>query len=69
MSDEIRCEGYIKKGSFMTFGPRQWEQCKNDAVVKVTSIQDGEETTVPVCIDCWKLGISHKIEITKVVPI
>jgi hypothetical protein len=30
-----RCEGYKKPGSFMTLGPRYWQQCENPATMLV----------------------------------
>jgi hypothetical protein len=69
-----RCEGYRKYGSFMTLGPREWEQCKNPAVMLVRVDQrfvDQREVVVNknvrCCAECYQEflkrapGIPHKI--------
>lgn len=63
-----RCEGYRKKGGFMTLGPVEWIQCEKEAVVLLTVVQE-ETQTFPACDECWKESIETGIEITKVEPI
>jgi hypothetical protein len=54
----------------MTLGPVQWEQCVNDAIVKIKVKQDDEILTLPSCNVCWKEAIDNKyIEIIEVLPL
>ncbi len=59
----MKCEGWTLPGSFMTFGPRTWCQCKNEAVVMLEVKQEKVEKQ-PACIDCWKKAIKIKKGIT-----
>ena len=65
----MRCEGYRRNGGMMTFGPVKWEQCKNDATVIITVVQDGEKQTLPGCGECWQEAIDNKITILSVEPL
>ncbi len=74
----MRCEGYYKYGSFMTFGPRRWEQCENEAIVMIRFIDqqnnnnyegEGQERTLPACAKCWQQCITDHMEILEVTPI
>ncbi len=62
----MRCEGYRKYGSFMTFGPRQWEQCKDEGIVMIKFERDGEEQTLPACAKCWQDCIDTGLKIIEV---
>ena len=71
-----RCEGMIKKGSFMTFGPRGWKQCESNAtvMVKFKSTQEGNKKNkieaLPACNSCWQKCLeSNDIKIIDVKPI
>jgi hypothetical protein len=66
-----RCEGYIRKGGVFTFGPIEWIQCNNDAVVEIKFKQKDEPVnTLPACHGCWQKCIDSKnIEIISVNPI
>jgi len=65
----MRCEGWIRPGSFMTLGPRKWEQCENTGIVLLTVVQEGKEETLPACSKCWQDVIDSGIEIVKAEPI
>ena len=66
----MKCEGFRKRGSFMTLGPVRWEQCEEEATVSIKVKQDGEISTFPACVTCWKEAINTKeIEIIEVVPL
>ena len=65
----MRCEGYRKKGSFMTLGPREWKQCEKEATVQIKFEEDGEVKSLPACNDCWKDCIDFKIKIIEVFPL
>ena len=67
-NEEMRCEGWTLPGSFMTFDPRTWKQCENDAIVMLTVKQEEVEKQ-PACNDCWKKGIEKDIEILQVDPL
>ena len=69
MNKKIQCEGYVKRGNFMTFGPVRWIQCKNDAIVTVTVVQEGKTETFPACKECWARCKSFGIELIEVMPI
>jgi len=64
----IRCEGYRKYGSFMTLGPREWKQCKNEAVV-VLKVRQEEISEFPACMECWREAVERKMEILEVMPL
>ena len=64
----IQCEGWRRKGGAFTFGPVNWSQCENDAIVNITVTQDGKTETMPGCKTCWNEAIDNKIEISEVVP-
>lgn len=68
--DEIttRCEGWTRRGGAFSFGPVQWEQCENDAVITMTVIQEGETSEMPACIECWSTALKTDMEILAVVP-
>jgi len=64
----LRCEGYTKKSLALPKTHKivkegKWVQCENDAVMKITVIQDGESKTFPVCKDCYELTMEHNIPI------
>lgn len=65
----MRCEGYTRRGSIMSFGPPTWTQCTNDATVMLTVNQDDRTQTLPSCQECWQKVIENKIEILKAMPI
>ena len=67
----MRCEGYIKPGSFMTLGPRYWRQCEAEAIVTIEFEQGDEGTaTLPGCAECWqRCKESKDIKILSVAPI
>ena len=70
-TSRMRCEGYVKPGSFMTLGPRKWKQCLNDAIVTIEFEQDDEGmATLPGCAMCWqRCKDSENIKILSVAPI
>lgn len=54
-----RCECYKKPGSFLTFGPREWIQCENDAVMVVAFNEEDLNSTVvsrvvKACQSCYE---------------
>lgn len=66
----MRCQGYVRDGGVFTFGPVEWKICKKKGIVMIKTIQEGRETTLPACMDCWQRCIdSEKIEIIEVFPI
>jgi hypothetical protein len=65
----MRCQGYRKYGSFMTFGPRSWEQCENEAIAMLEVKQEGAVESLPGCAICWQDAIDTHIEILNVHPI
>jgi hypothetical protein len=65
----MQCEGYRRTGGAFTIGPVKWEQCPNDAVVKLTVLQDpndedSETAVFPACLKCWKEALENEIPIT-----
>lgn len=53
MGKRQQCEGYRMYGSFMTFGPRKWERCKNNAEFFITTkLESGGASTLPGCAQC-----------------
>jgi len=64
----MRCEGWRRYGGVFTFGPVQWKQCENDAVVTLTVHQEGQTKSFPVCMKCWREAISAGIKIESAVP-
>ena len=64
----MRCEGWTLPGSFMTFGPRTWRQCDNEAIVMLEVEQEKTEKQ-PACAACWKKGIKKGIKILSVEPL
>lgn len=69
IEDKNRCQGYVLPGSFMTFGPRTWQQCENQGIVMLTVIQNKKKETMPACAECWQRCIDNKIKIVSAVPI
>ena len=67
-SKPIQCEGWRRYGGVFTFGPVRWEQCKNDAVVMLTVIQEKRQT-LPACMTCWEECANNGMRILKAVPI
>jgi hypothetical protein len=65
----MRCEGWRRNGGVFTFGPVKWSQCKNDATVMIDLEQDGEQQTLPGCLECWQEAIDKGIKILSVRPI
>lgn len=65
----MQCEGWIRTGGAFTLGPVKWEQCKSDAVVELTVIQDEKQETFPACQICWKEGIEKSIVIKEITPL
>ncbi len=68
----MRCEGWRKPGSFMTFGPRHWEQCSNEAIVMIKFERKGENQILPACAQCWQDCIDNRdpsMRILEVTPI
>ena len=66
----MRCEGFRRYGGIMTLGPVTWEQCEEEAIVSIKVKQDGEISTFPACMICWKEAIKTKeIEVIEVIPI
>ena len=57
-----RCEGWRRYGGVFTFGPVQWVQCENNAIVILTVSQD-KVTRQPSCLDCWEEAIEREIPI------
>ena len=65
-----RCEGYRRIGGAFTLGPPKWEQCKADATVKLTLVQDSQQQVMPACHTCWNEAIQgDKIRVLEVKPI
>ena len=71
MNKIIRCEGYRRKGGFLTFGPVVWIQCENEAVVKLKIKQEGKVSIMPSCMKCWEEAkdTKWKIKIIRCEPI
>jgi len=66
----MRCEGWRRYGGAFTLGPVRWEQCKDEATIKLTTTEDGKEIVRPACQVCWKEACSSKaIHILKAEPI
>ena len=71
MTDEMstQCEGWKRRGGVFTFGPVQWTQCPNDAIVRLTVKQKEGNSIQPACLDCWNEGKEFGIEILYAEPI
>lgn len=65
---KTRCEGWRRYGGAFSLGPVKWEQCKEDAIVMLTVVQDGKTEKLPACKTCWKECIEKNIRIEKVEP-
>ena len=67
----MRCEGFHKIGGTWSVGGLPvWQQCKNDAIVMLTVVQNGKDESLPACNECWKESIENKfIEIINVEPL
>jgi hypothetical protein len=63
-----RCEGWRRHGGAFTFGPVKWEQCESEGVVMIRFIEDGEERTLPACMECWQECIQTGVQIVEVTP-
>lgn len=51
----LRCEGMRRHGSAFSLGPVRWEQCKEEATVRLLLLQkDGEVEKLPACPKCWQ---------------
>lgn len=64
----MRCEGYRRYGGAFTFGPVRWEQCHREGIVMIKFVIDGQEKTLPACMECWKECIEGKLKILEVIP-
>lgn len=64
-----RCEGWTRTGGAFSFGPVIWTQCEKEATVRLRVVQEGKESTLPACNDCWKRAIEEKISILQVLPL
>jgi len=60
---DSQCQGYRRHGGAFTLGPVRWEQCKEQGVVLLTVEAEGERTTVPACLVCWKEAVAN-VEMT-----
>ena len=65
----MRCEGYRRRGGAFTLGPVKWEQCEEEAAVRLTVKQDNKVSQFPACMVCWNEAIATAIEIQAVVPL
>jgi len=65
----MRCEGQERRGGAFSMGPVVWKQCKADATVMLTAVQNGKEENQPSCQKCWQKALDFGITITKAVPI
>jgi len=66
----MRCEGWRRYGGAFTLGPVTWKQCEEEAVVSIKVKQDGEISTFPACMVCWKEAINTKeIEVIEAIPL
>lgn len=66
----MKCEGWVRHGGAFTFGPVKWDQCKNEATVKIHFQYDGDIDTLPGCIECWRRCIdAEDIKVISVWPI
>ncbi len=63
-----QCEGWRTHGGAFSFGPVNWEQCKHEAIVVLTVIQEKTEE-MPACLTCWQEAIDNKIKISAVIPL
>ena len=66
---KVRCEGWTRRGGAFTFGPVEWKQCPNDAIVNLTVHQNKKNSIQPACMECWQEGIRNNISILHVEPI
>jgi len=64
----MQCEGWRRKGGAFTFGPVEWEQCKNEATVMLEVKQETIKK-LPGCETCWKECIEKGLKIISVVPL
>jgi len=64
--EELKCQGYRRRGGAFTLGPVEWEQC--DDVPEVMLTIEGKEP-MPACKTCWKECIENNLKITKVEPL
>ena len=66
----MQCKGCRRIGGILSFGPVRWIDCKNEATVMLTVIQEGNETEMPACNTCWAEGLkTPAIQIKNAVPI
>lgn len=54
MKKVIRCEGWRRHGGVFTLGPVVWQQCENEAITRITVVQDEKKKTFPACQTCLK---------------
>lgn len=59
----MRCQGYTRRGGFMSLGPVYWSQCKNDAEFILTVTQDGVDQSFPACSSCRDACTQYGIDI------
>ena len=53
--NKLQCEGWRRTGGAFTFGPVQWDQCKNTPVAIIVIKQGGkQEKPMPACLTCWE---------------
>ena len=64
-----RCEGYRRYGGAFTLGPVRWQQCRKQAIVRITVVQEEGEGTFPACMTCWNEAKARNVEIKNVEPI
>ena len=54
--DTLQCQGEIKEGSFMTFGPRQYRRCPCIPTWIAVDVRDGLfYGAMSLCDDCKKV--------------
>ena len=56
----VRCEGWRRIGGAMSFGPPEWTQCENNAVVMLDVVQDKKREKLPACQTCLQEALATR---------
>lgn len=65
---EGQCEGFARVGGAFTLGPVYWTRCQNKGAVDLTTEQDGETSTRPACLECWREAKGAGVKIIEAKP-